>query len=79
MKNEKRKHIYDREFKLKFMGDGEWLDEPDVVDFEYEGINCLINRTMKRKPLCAEELYFGGHLCGYIFLPKGHPFLWQNI
>lgn len=73
MKNEKRKTIYDRKFKLKFMGYGDWLDEPDVVKFEYKGIKCEIHRCVKREIYAKEEAYFGGHLCGYIFVPKGHP------
>ena len=35
MKNEKRKELYNREFKLRFMGYGDWLDEPDEITFEY--------------------------------------------
>lgn len=73
MKNEIRKEIYDRQFKLKFMGYGDWIDEPDWVKFEYVGFNCLIARVVKREPYANEEAYFGGHLCGYIFLPDNHP------
>lgn len=72
MKNEKRKEIFGREFKLKFMGYGDWIDEPDAVEFEYKGLKCLVARVVKREP-CHEEAYFGGHLCGYVFLPKSHP------
>lgn len=73
MKNEKRKELYSREFKLKFMGYGEWLDEPDEVTFEYKGIKCLVFRVVKREIYCPTEAYFGGHLCGYILLPPEHP------
>jgi hypothetical protein len=73
MKNEKRKEVYDRPFKLKFFGNGEWIYEPDLVEFEYEELLCIVVRVVKREPFNKEEVYFGGHLCGYIFLPEDHP------
>src|SRR3974390_888580 len=73
MKNQKTKDIFDREFKLKHLGYGDWLDEPDVMEFEYRGIKCLVARVYKREPCTNEEAWFGGHLCGYIFIPKDHP------
>jgi len=79
MKNEKRKEIYPREFKLKFLGYGDWLDEPDEIQFEYKDIKCLIVRILKREPYAKEEVYFGGHLCGYISLPEGHPLYGKKI
>ncbi len=72
MKNKKTKDLFSREFKLTHLGYGDWLDEPDVMYFDYKGIQCLIARVYKREP-CKEEAWFGGHLCGYIFLPKDHP------
>lgn len=72
MKNRQNKELYDREFKLKFMGYGDWLDEPDSVTFEYRGIKCLVFRVVHREPYAPVEAYFGGHLCGYIWIPKGH-------
>ncbi len=73
MKNEKRENLYDREFKLKFFGEGEWLDEPDSITFEHKRIKCLVDRVLIKEPYCPEETYFGGHLCGYIYLPPDHP------
>ena len=75
MKNQKNIDYFDREFKLKHLGYGDWLDEPDCMVFEYLGIRCLITRVYKREPDAKEEIWFGGHLCGYIFLLKEHP-LW---
>ncbi len=62
-----------QEEKRKHFGDGEWLNEPDNVKFEHEGINCEITRVLSYK---QNEYAFGGHFCGYCFLPKGHP--WEN-
>jgi len=75
MKKQKTKDYFNREFKLTHLGYGDWLDEPDVMEFEYIGVKCLIARVYKREPCTKEEAWFGGHLCGYIFLPKEHP-LW---
>src|SRR5580698_4507615 len=67
------KEIYTNEFKLNFLGVGEWVEEADWVDFEYNGIKCAVFRCIKKEPCCYKEAYFGGHLCGYIYLPKDHP------
>lgn len=72
MKNRQNKELYSRGFKLKFMGYGDWLDEPDEVIFEYRGIKCLVFRMVKRESCAPRETYFGGHLCGYVWIPKGH-------
>lgn len=41
----------------------EWVDEPDRLEWEHAGYKCLILRTPG-----------AGHLCGYVGLPKEHPF-----
>jgi hypothetical protein len=48
--------------KLEKFGEGPWLLEPDYLEFEYRGINCLIRRNQ-----------LAGNLCGYCQIPKGHP------
>jgi len=42
---------------------GAWMDEPDRVEFRYNGLDCLIVRN--------ERMF---NLCGYVALPKAHPF-----
>jgi hypothetical protein len=82
MKKEKIKEIYSREFKLNHFGYGDWMDEPDSIEFEFKGIKCFILRVVKEEPYAEEESYFGGHLCGYIFLPLGNPLYgekWDEI
>jgi len=79
MKKKVTKEIFSREFKLKHFGYGDWLDEPDYVEFDYKGIRCLILRICAREPYAKEEAYFGGHLCGYIFLPKDHPLYGKDM
>lgn len=37
-----------------------WENEPDAVDFVLHGLPCAIRRGP------------GGHLCGYVGVPKGH-------
>lgn len=43
-------------------GDGPWQREPDRVEFRAHGFPCL----MVRQPRV-------GHWCGYVGVPKGHP------
>ena len=45
--------------------DKPWEQEPDLVRFEAHGLECLILRVKG-----------GGHLCGYVQLPEGHP--WRH-
>lgn len=49
------------EEKLYLFGEGEWMQEPDQLEFEYEGYECEIRRNGV------------GALCGYVKLPKEHP------
>lgn len=45
-------------------GPGPWQDEPDKVQWvdEATGLDCLVVRVPA-----------GGHLCGYVGVPPGHP------
>jgi hypothetical protein len=54
-----------KERKLHRFGDGEWIDEPDYVKFDYRGIECEILRN------------YVGALCGYVHVPEGHS--WFGI
>lgn len=38
-----------------------WENEPDKLDFEASGLTC----ALRRGP--------GGHWCGYVAIPEGHP------
>jgi hypothetical protein len=63
-------NVITRENKQKWFGDGEWVDEPDYVEFTYNGYLCKVYRV------CKEEMsgrMFGGYLCGYVCIPNGHP------
>lgn len=40
---------------------GEWDSEPDRLEFEHAGLNCVIHRGGS------------GALCGYVGIPKSHP------
>jgi hypothetical protein len=65
------------ENKEKWWGKGEWVDEPDKEFFEHEGIRCKIVRIMALEPFIKVIEVFGGHLCGYVEVPKDHP--WYNM
>jgi hypothetical protein len=58
--------------KLKWFGYGEWVEEADRILFDYKGYKCLVNRVVAKETDAKEEHYFGGHLCGYVEIPKVH-------
>lgn len=62
--------LYTQEQKRTWWDDGEWINEPDEVEFEHAGYTCLIRRVAKRH---GPDRVFGGHLCGYVILPSDHP------
>lgn len=70
----KEEHHWTSEEKTKWCGYGEWVEEADVVEFEYLGYKAAIIRILKREPFAKVEAYFGGHLCGYVQIPKEHPY-----
>lgn len=67
-------HLYTRDQKLKWWGYGEWVEELDAFRYEYKGYECLVLRICRKESYTKEEHYFGGHLCGYVVIPKNHPF-----
>lgn len=56
-----------KEEKLKYWGEGDWVDEQDNVEFEHNGLRCLVTRVCM--PDGPDHIY-GGHLCGYVALPE---------
>lgn len=50
------------EKKLNKFGEGEWLNEPDLLIFTYKHINCVVAR------------YEFGAFCGYCLIPSDHFF-----
>lgn len=86
MKNEikitKEEHLWTTEEKRKFCGYGEWIEEIDILEFEYGGYFAKIIRVFKKEPFAEKEVYFGGHLCGYVKIPKEHIYYgkeWDDI
>lgn len=55
----KTEHLIPKEVKESW-GQGEWVDEPDIVEFEYGDMKCEIQRN---------DL---GALCGYVHIPDYH-------
>ena len=65
-----------KELKLQHWGPGEWVDEPDVFRFEHAGFSCWALR------ICAwdgpkQDYLALGHWCGYVMIPKDHP--WHGM
>jgi hypothetical protein len=56
--------------KKNSWGAGPWQDEPDRLEWRdgSTGYICLIRRSE-----------FGGHLCGYVGLPVGHPLVGKDL
>ena len=73
------KHIYTLSNKLKWWGDGVWVDEPDTVLFKYKGYDCEVERIVSPENPKHTNHMFGGHLCGYIRIPEGHPLFGQVV
>jgi len=71
-------HIYTSDQKLEWFGNGEWVEELDAIRFEYKGYECLVMRIVNQEPYAKEEHYFGGHVNGYVVIPKDHPFYGKN-
>lgn len=62
MKNYKEEFILSEQEKIERFGEGEWVKEPDAVNFEYLGYDIKILRMLTV-----------GHFCGYIYVNKDHP------
>jgi len=67
----KKKYIYTQQEKIQWFGEGEWIDEPDLINFSEKGFDCLIIRIIFRE---QNGHYFGGYICGYIEIPKQNKF-----
>lgn len=70
----KEEHFWTSEEKIKFCGYGEWVEEMDFFHFEHLGYEACVLRILKKEPFAKVEAYFGGHLCGYVRIPKTHPY-----
>ena len=71
LKHHKQFHKLSSDFKLKWFGNGEWVEEPDFCCFIYKKYRCFITRV------CIPDgpnHVFGGHFCGYIKLIKTNKY-----
>ena len=74
----KEEHHWTSDEKIKWLGYGEWVEEVDFLVLEYLGFKACIRRVMVREPCTELEVYFGGHLCGYVQIPKDHIYFGDN-
>lgn len=65
-----KKHLYDKDLKKKYFLYGPWVEEPDEVQFKHAGMECLVARVCVSE---CNDSWFGGHLCGYVFIHGDHP------
>ncbi len=68
------KYHWTSDEKIKWFGYGEWIEEWDITEFEYLGYYAKVIRVIMFETYCAQEVYFGGHLCGYVKIPENHPY-----
>jgi hypothetical protein len=59
--------------KLSNCGYGEWIEECDKITFDYLGHECMVHRVF-HTDFINQNIYFGGHLCGYVKVPENHVF-----
>lgn len=63
-----------REERIKAMGEGPWVDEPDHVAWRSaHGYPCILHRALHASDKG------GGHWCGYVGVPPGHPWHGQPM
>jgi hypothetical protein len=72
-------HQYTSDDKLKWWGYGEWVEEPDIIIFNYKGFDCKVIRVAAKEIFSEELSVFGGHFCGYIKIPPEHPFYHKSF
>jgi hypothetical protein len=61
-------HLISSDEKLKYWGHGEWVEEPDFMEWEYKCIKCRIRRNASNEPGLGM-----GQLNGYVCIPMEHP------
>lgn len=71
LKHHKQFHTLSSDYKLKWFGNGEWVEEPDTCGFKYKDYSCYIVRVCRQD---GPNHIFGGHLCGYIILKPTHKY-----
>lgn len=71
--NEIRLNNYAPEQKIAWWGQGEWVAEPDEVNFDHADLQCKIIRMCVLDGPPEEDHHFGGYLNGYVKIPEGHP------
>lgn len=71
LKHHKQFHKLTSDYKLKWFGNGEWVEEPDFCCFIYKKYSCFIIRIFTQD---GPNHIFGGHLCGYIKLSKTNKY-----
>lgn len=69
---EVEEHEFTSDQKLKWFGYGEWVEEPDHLEFYYKGYHCKVIRICVRESFASGGSYYGGYLCGYMEIPKDH-------
>jgi hypothetical protein len=67
-----KQHLLTSQEKIEAWGEGEWVNEPDLVEFEYLGYKCRIHRVFLIEGIIPKLCF--GHLCGYVRISKDHSY-----
>lgn len=65
-------HQWTSDDKIEMIGYGEWVEEVDYIEIEYQEYRAKIQRQIIKECYAIKEAYFGGHLCGYVKIPENH-------
>lgn len=69
----KETHKFTAEEKKQWWDEGEWCNEPDLVEFEHCGLKCKVVRQAHKEIHAVDFHMFGGYLTGYVSVDKKHP------
>jgi len=73
------KHIFTSEQKLEWWGHGEWVEEIDILEWEFKNVKCKVFRMAANDAVKNDGTahIFGGYFNGYIQVPDNHP--WKEM
>lgn len=77
LKNYIEKNGLSSDFKLKYFGYGEWVEEPDLVLFKYKNLKCQIERYITCEKDIAVKPF--AHLLGFVQIPLEYPYSDEHL
>lgn len=69
---------FDPADKIEHLGPGKWVSEPDFLFANIDEYQMIVERKYGQEPYNPSH-WFGGFLCGYINVPKNHPWHGKDV